>query len=182
MSQEMSIRAASLVLRLRAPMAAAIVALSVGAAAADETEFLQRFAGSWAGSGSVQRKADEGPRRVTCRIKGAPSQNGVSIGGTCRAAVVFTRDIGIDVRVDPGSGRYTGTYTGSTIGPASVSGRRRGDAVTLTITWPKPVNGDTEATMTIRNDGAGRLSISVTDKMPDGGEVQTTNVTFEKRA
>ena len=151
-----------------------------GSAATDETAYLQRFSGSWTGSGSVQRKAEEGPKRVRCRVKGSPSQTALSMSGTCRAALVFTREIGVEVRADPGSGRYSGTYTGASIGPASVSGRRRGDTVTLTITWPKPVNGDTKATMTIRNDGTGRLSIAVTDNMPDGGQVQTTNLTFSK--
>ena len=162
-------------------LAAGCAMFAGGGAEADESEFLQRFAGSWAGSGTVQRKADEGPKRVSCKVKGAPASNALSIGGSCRAALVFTRDIGVDVRVD-GAGRYTGTYTGSTIGPAKVSGRRRGDAVVFTITWPKPVNGDTKATMTIRNDGSGRLSMAVTDQMPDGREVQTTNVTLEKSA
>ena len=33
-----------------------------------------------------------------------------------------------------------------------------------------------------RNDGSGRLSIAVTDKMPDGRQVQTTSLTFAKGA
>ena len=153
-----------------------------GSAAADETSYLQRFSGSWSGSGSVQRKAEEGAKRVRCRVKGSSSQTSLSMSGTCRAALVFTREIGVEVRADPATGRYAGTYTGASIGPARVSGRRQGDTVTLTITWPKPVNGDTKATMTIRNDGSGRLSIAVTDKMPDGRQVQTTNLTFSKSA
>jgi hypothetical protein len=165
----------------RIAIAAIFAALSIGSAAADETEFLQRFAGSWAGGGNVQRKAEEGPRRVTCKVRGNPSQNALPISGTCRAALIFTRKIGVDVRVDPGSGRYTGTYTGATIGPARVSGRRSGDVVTLTITWPKPVNGDTTASMAIRNDGAGRMSIVVTDEI-DGRQVKTTEVTMSKSA
>ena len=52
---------------------------------------------------------------------------------------------------------------------ARLYGKRSGDAVILTITWPKPVNGDTKATMTIRNDGNGRLAITVTDKVAPGG-------------
>ncbi len=182
MLHDFSRRTASPVWQLRSVAVAAIfAALSIGTAAADETEFLQRFAGSWAGSGAVQRKAEEGPKRVTCKVTGNPSQNALPISGTCRAAVIFTREIGVDVRVDPATGRYTGTYTGSSIGPASVSGRRRGDVVTLTITWPKPVNGDTTASMSIRNDGAGRMSIVVTDEI-DGQKVKTTEVTMSKSA
>ena len=39
----------------------------------------------------------------------------------------------------------------------------------LTITWPQPVNGDTQATMTIRNSGNGQLGITVTDEVDPGG-------------
>ena len=177
-------------LLLRAKFAAALLSVSAvaaagfpsGSAVAEETSFLQRFSGSWSGSGSVQRKAEEGANRVRCKVKGSSSQTALSMNGTCRAALVFTRQIGVEVHADPGTGRYAGTYTGASIGPARVSGRRQGDTVTLTITWPKPVNGDTKATMTIRNDGSGRLSIAVTDKMPDGRQVQTTNLTFAKGA
>jgi hypothetical protein len=146
-------------------------------ALAQEAEFLARFAGSWSGSGTAKRNADEDANRVRCTIQGSASSNALSLRGTCRAAVIFSRNFGADVEFDPGSGRYRGTYTGSKIGPAGLSGARRGDAVHLTITWPRPVNGDTTAQMSIRNSGDGRLHILVTDEVEPGGPVtETTNL------
>jgi hypothetical protein len=154
-------------LRLAAAAALATVALSAPTHAA-EWEYLSRFSGSFSGSGLVQRNAAENPNKVTCTLSGQPSKTGVSMSGKC-GAFIFSRNIRADIRYDAASGRYTGVYEGSAIGPARLSGKRQGDAVVLTITWPKPVNGDTKAVMTIRNDGNGRLAITVTDKVAPGG-------------
>ncbi len=45
----------------------------------------------------------------------------------------------------------------------------------LRIEWPRPVNGDTQAAMAIRNDGQGRLRITVADNLTPGGPVQQTS-------
>ena len=153
---------------------AAILALAVGtlatpgAAFSAEDEFLNRFEGSFSGTGLVQRNAQENPSQVTCTLSGQPSANGISMSGEC-GAFIFSKRISADLTFDPGSGRYSGTYVGSSIGPAGLSGKRSGDSVVLTITWPQPVNGDTKATMTIRNSGNGKLAITVTDEVEPGG-------------
>ncbi|WP_152048452.1 hypothetical protein [Aureimonas psammosilenae] len=153
--------------------------LSTPSARADAS-FLQRFDGSWRGAGQIQRDVDASPRKVTCRVEGSrPSANRVSIDGTCRAAVIVTRKIGADIRYDPATRRFTGTYTGSTKGPAQVAGTQRGDALVLTITYAVPIYGDRNATMTIRNAGNGRFSMVVTDKV-DGADKETSNVTFNQ--
>ena len=139
-----------------------------GAAFSAEDEFLNRFEGSFSGTGLVQRNAQEDPSQVTCTLNGQPSANAVSMSGEC-GAFIFSKRISADLTFDPGSGRYSGTYVGSSIGPAGLSGKRSGDSVVLTITWPQPVNGDTKATMTIRNSGNGQLAITVTDEVEPGG-------------
>ena len=85
------------------------------------------------------------------------------------APLILFRRIRAELSYDQASGQYSGVYVGANIGVAKLSGRRRGDAVTLTITWPKPVNGDTQATMAIRNSGNGELTITVTDELRPGG-------------
>ena len=50
----------------------------------------------------------------------------------------------------------------------------------LTITWPKPVNGDRTATMTIRNDGSGQLGITVMDEAPGGGNAKVTDLALSQ--
>lgn len=150
---------------LAAVLSAAYLSTTGNAA---EKEFLSRFQGSFSGGGTVQRNASESPNKVSCTMTGQPSETGVSMRGKCGAAI-FSRAIRADIRYDAATGRYSGVYEGSAIGPARLSGKRNGDAVILTITWPKPVNGDTKATMTIRTSGNGNLAITVTDELKPGG-------------
>ncbi len=152
-----------------AALALGVAAASfAGSSYAAEWDFLSRFQGSFSGGGLVQRNAGERPNQVSCTLTGSPSKTGVSMSGQC-GAFIFSRAIHADIRYDAASGRYTGVYEGSAIGPARLSGKREGNAVVLTITWPKLVNGDTKATMTISNSGNGRLAITVTDKVAPGG-------------
>jgi len=159
----------------RAPLIAAVSILAgagittTEAAHAAETDFLNRFRGSWSGQGTVQREGLSQPRQVACSVTGFADQNRVSVQGNCRAAVIFSRQIRADLTYDPASATYRGTYTGSRIGPARLTGARSGDAVNLRIEWPRPVNGDTQAAMAIRNDGRGTLRISVADNLSPGG-------------
>ena len=137
-------------------------------ALAVEGDFLKRFDGAFSGSGEVSRNEGEASTGVRCSMQGTSTSAAVSMRGTCRAAIIFSRQISADLKVDE-SGRYTGTYVGSSIGPAALSGKRSGDAINLTITWPKEVRGDNTAQMTIRNDGAGQVAIIITDRMSAGG-------------
>jgi hypothetical protein len=161
-------------------IAAAILSCSVAtlgwsSAQAAEADFLERFRGTWSGSGKVQREGNSQPRQVTCSVTGNPAENRISAQGNCRAFAIFSRPIGVDLTYDPSSGTYRGTYTGSRIGPARLTGRRQGDVVNLRIDWPRPVNGDTQASMTIRNEGQGRLRITVADNLTPSGPVQQTS-------
>ena len=152
-----------------APIVTGSIAPSVAPpATASEAEYFGRFAGSFAGSGQVRRNASANPNQVQCTVTGQPSENRITISGRCGIGM-FSREISADIRYDPASGRYAGTYVGASVGPAQLSGTRHGDAVVLTIRWPKPVNGDTKATMTIRNSGNRQLAITVTDEFQPGG-------------
>jgi hypothetical protein len=169
---------------LMSTFAAAGVAIlcSPSPSGAAEDDFLSRFQGSWAGSGSIQRNAQSSPWRVGCTVDGNPGQNKIDIKGNCRAAVIVQRAIGANLVYDPGSGLYRGVYTGSRVGPARLSGRRNGDVINLTISWPRPVNGDTEARLMIRNEGRGELRITVADNLTPGGPIQqTSNIVLRQR-
>lgn len=138
-------------------------------------DFLKQFGGAFAGSGGVRTAADSSPWNVKCKISGTSTATTVSLDGTCTAAAIVSRKIGADLKVDP-SGNYTGTYTGSKIGPAALSGRRKGDSVVLNVTWPKPVNGDTKATMIITTTGNG-FTFAVDDlNQPGGSTVRMTDI------
>src|SRR5690242_13515132 len=130
----------SVVLARAASAAAALTVLcfsTIGDAA--EKEFLSRFEGSFSGGGTVIRKADEGPNRVNCTLTGQPSETGISISGRCGIAG-FSKQIGANLRYNPATGAYSGTYDGAAVGTAGLYGKRKGDSVVLTITWPRPVN------------------------------------------
>jgi hypothetical protein len=149
--------------------------VSAQAQGGGEASFLSRFEGNWSGAGHVKKDAQSDTWQVSCRMSGQPGVNRISIDGNCRAAVIVNRAIGAHLVYDPASGRYSGTYIGSVVGPARLSGQRVGDAVKLTITWPKLVNGDTKAAMTVHNAGNGQLRITVADNLVPGGPVQTTS-------
>lgn len=119
---------------------------------------------------------------MTYSVTGNPIENRISAQGNCRAALVFSRSIGVDLAYDPRSGTYRGTYTGSRLGPARLIGTRSGDAVNLRMEWPRPINGDTRAAMVIRNDGQGTLRITVADNLTPGGPIQqTSEITLARR-
>ncbi|HZH53684.1 MAG TPA: hypothetical protein VEZ16_17600 [Microvirga sp.] len=158
------------------PAAAAAILLGIcplGAQAA-ENAFLDRFKGRWVGSGQVQRNAETSPWQVSCAIDGDTGSDRISIQGDCRAALILQRRIGADLTYDARTGLYRGVYTGARVGPARLSGRRNGDVMRLTIAWPRPVNGDTQAEMLIHNEG-GVLRITVMDNLAPGGPVQRTS-------
>jgi hypothetical protein len=146
-------------------------------ALAQEADYIARYAGSFSGGGTVRQSADEGAHDVSCNLDGTAEGNRLTFSGSCRALVIFSREVGADVTADE-SGVYSGTYTGSRIGSAAVSGRRQGDSVVLDVTWPQEVNGDNHAVMTITNSGSGGFSIQVVDRDgADGPEVVVTDVT-----
>ena len=166
---------------LRVALLAALAASLVGLAPASANQrYFDRFDGSWSGSGQVQRDIDPAARSVKCQLSGKRNgPNKMSIAGTCRAAVIFTRKIGADLTFDPKSQRFTGTYTGSATGPAKLSGRLRGDRLVLEITYAKPVYGDRKAVMTIANAGSRSFSMAVSDKV-EGRDKQTSSLSFRR--
>ncbi len=147
------------------------VTASVPASAA-ENSFLNRFKGNWSGAGTVTKDALS--VHVSCNAVGKPGENHIVVQGNCGVAV-FSQPIGADLTFDPASGRYSGTYIGSKVGPAHLSGKRDGNVVQLTITYPKPVNGDTKAKLMIENAGSGSLRIMVIDNPAPGAPMERTS-------
>jgi hypothetical protein len=141
------------------------------AAQAGEGDYINRFSGTWAGTGTLIKAV---PLQVSCKASGAPAENRITIAGDCSLAIASVK-IGADITYDPATGRYSGTYIGAKVGPAHVSGTRNGDVVNLAITWPKPVQGDTRASMIIENAGAGHLRIVINDNMTPGGPEQLSS-------
>ena len=158
--------------------AVSLNAATVIALAGDEQTFIELFAGSWSGSGTIIKGSI--PLQVSCRATGQPGTDQITIEGTCSLFVVSVR-IAADITYDPSAEAYSGTYIGAKVGPARVLGKRDGSVVNLAITWPRPVHGDTEARMTIENTGDGSLRLSIFDNVvPGGDEEQTTDVILSR--
>ncbi|WP_052732054.1 hypothetical protein [Devosia geojensis] len=163
------------------PLVLAAALMFAGPAGAQgEADFAAQFNGEFTGGGAVRTEASGNPWNVSCDMTGQASDAALSFNGRCRAALIVSRRVGAEIRID-GNGRYTGTYIGSTIGPAALSGRRSGNTVTLEVTWPAPVNGDTSATMTITATGNG-FHFAVDDLAEPGGpSVRMTDITMNRR-
>ena len=158
------------------------IAPGIAAAQLAAAAFHDRFAGSWQASGTVQRSVDPAPRRVTCGVDGQASERQIAIAGTCRAAIIVTRQISANLSYDPGNGRYVGTYVGSQAGPARLEGARQGDTITLNVTYAQPVGTDANARMIIRHAGGNQFSLTVMDQLEPGqSEIATTQLTFTQR-
>lgn len=168
-------------------LATSIAGLALGlgawaaAAATDSASFNERFEGRWKGGGNVVLSNDPNdPMNVSCTVTGQGNAQQIAIGGTCRAAVIFSRAISANLTYDAGSDRYVGTYIGSKAGAARLVGRRSGDTVTLDVTYAQPVGPDNKATMVIRHQGGNQFSLTVTDDLGQGPK-PTTQLSFAQR-
>jgi hypothetical protein len=72
------------------------------------------------------------------------------------------------------SGQVTGTYTGSRVGTAQLTGRQLGNDFDLAIEWPKPLYGDTTARMRVVSLDSDHFRIVVTDRIGLNGPVRAT--------
>jgi hypothetical protein len=144
----------------------------VSPAIADDAAFLASFAGSWSGKGQFRITAGSSPMAVSCSFDAETSATSLSLDGKCRGMVVMSRRIGITLKTN-GEG-VSGSYIGSTTGPAGLSGRREGSAFDLQIRWAKAVNGDREALMTVEKIGENGLKLTTTDVDPKTGQAVVT--------
>jgi hypothetical protein len=74
-----------------------------------------------------------------------------------------------------------GTYTGSKVGPARLTGQLEGPTIDVLINWPQPVNGHMTADMRIVSLGPDRLQILVTDSGEHGVPRVTTDLSLARR-
>jgi hypothetical protein len=160
-------------------LALCLIAGSAGAA----TTAFDRYAGVFSASGTVVEGPAATSHQVRCRF--TTSQQGTagfSLQGTCWAYLVLSRSISAKLVGDPTSGKVTGTYTGSRVGTAHLTGRQVGADFDLVIEWPKPLYGDTTATMRIVSLDPDRFRIVVTDRIGINGPVRpTTDLTLARQ-
>lgn len=144
---------------------------------------IARFAGTFSGSGTILEGPDATSHRVRCHFtisqRGA---TGLFLQGSCSAYLIISRSISADLTWDPSSEQVIGTYTGSRVGRARLTGRQSETGFDLTIEWPRPLYGDTTARMQVASLDADRFRIVVTDRIGSSGPVRaTTDLTLLRR-
>jgi hypothetical protein len=156
-----------------------LVSGGVGAA----PSLLDQYAGSFSASGTILEGPNATSHQVSCRFNILPqSVTGLSLQGTCWAYLIISRSISAKIAWDPRSGQVTGTYTGSRVGTARLTGRQVGSDFDLTIEWPAPLYGDTTAQMRVASLDENHFRIVVTDRIGVNGPVRaTTDLTLLRR-
>lgn len=157
-----------------------LAVLTSSAAVAGEEDFLQTLSGNWQGTGQVRLKPEAQPMNVSCTLDTKASGAELNMDGACRAKVLLSRRIGADLQAE--GARYTGSYVGSTRGPARLSGRRSGSTLNLQVTWPKQEAAARVASMQVASLGAGRMRLTTSETHPQTGEqVVTAQIEFRRK-
>lgn len=142
-------------------------------AAADESTFLSSLEGKWTGKGTVITHIGAPAINVNCSLNSDADRTALRMSGTCRGLVVIKRAIAADIAAK--GARYSGSYTGPSGRPSSLSGSRNGNAINLTVRWNRDINGDRVAAMTIEKVGANGLRLRTTDKDGKTGKTVVTS-------
>ena len=151
----------------------------VAPAIAGDADVLASFAGSWSGKGKFRLTTGSSPVTVSCALDADASPTSLSLDGKCRGMVVVSRKIGVKLKAD-GAG-FSGSYVGSTTGPAGLSGSLSGNAFDLSIRWAKAVNGDREAQMRVQKVGENGMKLTTVDVDPrTGKQVVTCEISLSR--
>jgi hypothetical protein len=160
-----------------------LVLLSLVECASATTTVLDRYAGTFTASGTILEGPNANSHQVRCHFTAAPQgATGLSLRGTCRAYLIISRSVTVDLTWEAESGRVTGTYTGSRVGMAQLRGTQIGRDFDLAIAWPKPLYGDTTANLRVTMITPDRIRIVVMDRVGVNGPVRaTTDLTLMRR-
>lgn len=140
---------------------------------AAEGEFLKSIDGKWSGGGTVLTRIGGQSVNVRCNLDFATGATDLSMQGSCRSLVVVSRSISAALKAS--GTRYSGTYTGPSGQPSSLSGSRQGNSINLAVRWARNINGDRSATMTIAKLGENRLRLQTIDNDPKSGKSIVTS-------
>jgi hypothetical protein len=147
---------------------------------ANEEQFLHSLAGQYEGKGQVRLRTNRKPINVTCSFRTSATANSLSLDGKCRGLVVISRSVGAKLTRNGSS--YKGTYIGAGSGPATLSGKRRGNALNLTVNWAKELNGDRRAQFSVAKAGKTGLTLTTIDKDPTSGKsVVTSKIVLQRK-
>lgn len=141
---------------------------------------LAAMSGEWQAVGTARRRPDEGAVGLRCRLSTQADGDGFSMGGQCRALLLFVSRIETELRRQ--GSRYVGRFSGSPSGPARLSGRLQGRSLDLEVTWPKEVHGDRSASMEIEFVHEDAFRMVMRDRSPKTGKMVTMTDLHVSRA
>lgn len=134
-----------------------------------ETGFLSSLEGRFSGNGTLQN-AGGSSRSLKCQFNGDQEGARLSLDGSCSTAAVFSATIRIELRHDPKTGRYAGTFKESTGTVANLSGRRQGQRLTLAFNeTAESVRPNPPATLTISRQQSG-VALTLRGSQPGKGQ------------
>ncbi len=94
----------------------------------------------------------------------------MSLDGRCTTAAILGATIKIELRHDPKSGRYAGTFRESTGTVANLSGKRQGQRLTLAFNeTAESVRPNPPATLTITSQQGG-VALTLRGSQPGKGQ------------
>jgi hypothetical protein len=156
-----------------AVLASGLAFMQADKAVASEEQFLTSLEGKYEGKGQVRLRTNRGPINVTCSFRSTATETTLSLNGRCRGLVVVSRSI--DAELARRGGSYEGSYIGAGSGPATLSGKRNGNSLNLTIQWSKEINGDRSAKLSVAKSGSRGLTLTTTDRDPATGKAVVTS-------
>lgn len=146
---------------------------AAGAASAAESDFLKSIDGKWSGSGTILTRIGGKSLNVRCNVDFSAGAADLAMQGSCRALAIVSRSISAALKAS--GTRYSGTYTGPSGQPSSLSGSRKGQSINLAVRWARDINGDRNARMTIAKLGENRLRLQTIDNDPASGKSVVTS-------
>ncbi|MDU0340460.1 hypothetical protein [Bosea rubneri] len=157
-------------------IACAVAALLLAGTCAAQTEpgngeasFLNALEGRFSGDGTLQN-AGGSSRSLKCQFNGDQQGPRLSLDGSCRTAAIFSATIRIELRHDPSTGRYAGTFRESTGTVADLGGRRQGQRLTLAFNeTAESVRPNPPATLTITRQEGG-IALTLRGSQPGKGQ------------
>lgn len=152
---------------------------AAGAARADDASFLGSLEGSWTGSGLVKVRLKALPVNVNCKFSTRTDSAALLLNGTCRGLILISRTIAADLKHN--GAQYSGTYVGPDGDVAGLAGGRRGNVISLTIHWPRIINGDRTASLRLQKIGNDGMTLTTTDNDPASGrDVITSQINLRR--
>ncbi|WP_126114911.1 MULTISPECIES: hypothetical protein [unclassified Bosea (in: a-proteobacteria)] len=134
-----------------------------------EVSFLSSLEGRFSGNGTLQN-AGGTSRSLKCQFDGDQQGSGLSLNGSCTTAAILSATIKIELRHDPDTGRYIGTFKESTGTVAKLAGTRQGQRLTLAFNeTAESVRPNPPATLTISRQQDG-VALTLRGSQPGQGQ------------